>query len=326
MLGSCMMYKLLGHVVRRAMQNRRPVQALALRAALAVLAFSQFGPTRADSPPTDGQLVEQIPKLLEQYSRQGDFQLPSLSITELDTLAAGETIVAVFRDPTVTPTEQADTQRLVGWQVVNAPRLLVWLSILGGNEEPSARLNQAVLLQRTAGAYISYHLMDLPWPFKDRQWTLLCEQNLGLAERSHDAIWEHRWSLLPRDDALLESAYKRGLMPGLTHRALDESVYLRANRGAWILFDLGASRTLVAASMDIDFGGHIPDAIARSFGKHQLRTFLESLSALRGRHYTEMPVVHDGRGLPITREAAMVAARFQRDPPRLTKASAVTER
>jgi len=295
------------------MQNRRPVQALALRTALAVLALAQFGPTRAETPPTDGHLVEQIPKLLEQYSRQGDFKLPSLSVTELDTLAAGETIVAVFREPTVAPTEQADTQRLVGWPVVNAPRLLVWLSILGGSEESSARLNHAVLLQHTAGAYVSYHHMDLPWPFKDRQWTLLCEQNLSLAEDSHDVIWEHRWSLLPRDEALLQSAYKRGLMPGLARRALDESVYLRANRGAWILFDLGAAGTLVAASMDIDFGGHIPDTIARSFGKHQLRTFLESLSALRGRHYTETPMVHDGRGLPITRNAAITAARFGPD-------------
>ncbi len=295
------------------MQNRRPVQALALRTALAVLALAPFGPTRAETPPTDGHLVEQIPKLLEQYSRQGDFQLPRLSVTELDTLAAGETVVAVFRDPTVAPTEQADTQRLVGWQVVSAPRLLVWLSILGGSEESSARLNHAVLMQRTAGAYVSYHHMDLPWPFKDRQWTLLCEQNLTLAEDSHDVIWEHRWSLQPRDEALLESAYKRGLMPGLTRRALDDSVYLRANRGAWVLFDLGASGTLVAASMDIDFGGHIPDTIARAFGKHQLRTFLESLSALRGRHYTETPVVHDGRGLPITRNAAVTAGRFGPD-------------
>lgn len=308
------------------MQSRRPVQALALRAALAVLALGQFGPTRAESPPGDSHLVEQIPKLLEQYSQQGDFQLPSLSVTELDALTAGEAVVALYRDPTITPTEQLDTQRLVGWQVVNAPRLLVWLSILGGSEESSARLNHAVLLRRTAGAYVSYHHMDLPWPFKDRQWTLLCEQNLSLAEDSHDVIWEHRWSLLPRDDALLEGAYKRGLMPGLTRRALDDSVYLRANRGAWILFDLGAAGTLVAASMDVDFGGHIPDTIVRTFAKHQLRTFLESLGALRGRHYAENPMVHDGRGLPITREAAMTAARLPPGSPRLEKTAAITER
>jgi hypothetical protein len=149
---------------------------------------------------------------------------------------------------------------------------------------------------------------------------------LGVAEASHDAIWEHRWSLLPRDDALLETAYKRGLVPALTRRALDDSVYLSANRGAWILFDLGASGTLVAATMDADFGGHLPAALVRSFAKRQLRAFLESLSALRGAHYNETPTVHDGHGSPITREAAMAAARLQLDRQRFAKASPIAQR
>ena len=307
------------------METQGPVLALALRAVLAVFALCHFGPTHAEDPLADGSLVAEIPRLLEQYSRQGDFRLPSLSVSDLDRLAAGEAIVGVFHEPTQSPTEQVDTTQLVGWHVVHAPRLLVWVSMLGGTDESSPRLNHAVLTRRTAGAYVSYHHMDLPWPFKDRQWTLLCEKNLSLAEASHDVIWEHRWSLLPRDDALLETAYERGLIHGLTRRALGDSVYLRANRGAWILFDLGASGTLVAASMDVDFGGHIPDTIVRSFAKHQLRTFLESLSALRGAHYTETPLIHDGRGLPITREAAITAARFQPNQPWLAKASAATE-
>jgi len=310
----------------RRMNSRRPVQALSVRAALAVLALGQCGPTSAETLTNDGHLIEEIPRLLEQYSRQGDVQLPRLTTTELDTLNAGETLVALFREPAGEKTEQVDPTRVVGWKIVAAPRLLVWLSILGGSEEPSARLNHAVLIQRSAGTYVSYHHMGLPWPFKARQWTLLCEKNLSLAEDSHGLIWEHRWSLLPRDDALIEAAYERGLIPGLTQQALDDSVYLRANRGAWILFDLGASGTLVAASMDVDFGGHIPDALVRSFAKHQIKTFLESLSDLRGTRYNEMPMIHDGRGLPITRDAATIVARVQPAQPKLVKASATTER
>jgi hypothetical protein len=64
----------------------------------------------------------------------------------------------------------------------------------------------------------------------------------------------------------------------------------------------------------------------RSFAKHQLRTFLESLSTLRGTHYDEMPMIHDGRGLPITREAAIAAMRVEPDHPQFAKASAVSER
>ena len=289
--------------------------AIAVRAVFAVLVLGQFGPTRAESL-SDGNLVEKIPKLLEQYSRQGDFQLPSLSIAELDTLAAGKTIVALFHEPTV----PADTGRVVGWQVVAAPRLLVWLSILDASEESSARLKHSTLARRAAGAYVSYHYIDLPWPLKDRQWTLLCDENVSLAEDSHDLIWEHRWELLPRDDALLENAYDQGLIQGLTRQALDDSVYLRANRGAFILFDLGARGTLVAASMAIDLGGHVPDTLVRSFAKRQVKAFLESLSAPRGPHYDEARMIHDGRGLPITREGAMTAAQIQLDQPRLVSA------
>ena len=305
----------IGNPAPARMENQRRVQAIAVRAALAVLVLGQCGPTHAESL-SDGHFVDEVPRLLEQYSRQGDFQLPSLSITELDTLAAGKTVVAVFREPTA----PVDTGRVVGWQVVAAPRLLVWLSILEGSEESSARLKHSTLTWRAAGAYVSYHHIDLPWPVKDRQWTLLCEKNLSLAEDSHGLIWEHRWELLPRDDALLEDAYEHGLIPGLTRQVLDDSVYLGANRGAWILFDLGARGTLVAAYMDIDLGGHIPDSLVRSFAKRQLTAFLESLSALRGAHYDGTPMIHDGRGLPITREAAITAALVQLDQPRLVNA------
>ena len=297
------------------MESQRPVQAIAVRAVLAALVLGHFGSTRAESP-SDGNLVEQIPRLLEQYSRQGDFQLPSLSITELDTLAAGKTVVAVFREPTA----PVDTGRVVGWRVVAAPRLLVWLSILDASEESSARLKHSTLTRRTAGAYVSYHYIDLPWPLKDRQWMLSCEENLSLAEDSHDLIWEHRWELLPRDDALLEKAYEHGLLPGITRQALDDSVYLGANRGAWILFYLGARGTLVAGSMEIDLGGHVPESLVRSFAKRQVKAFLESLSALHDGHYDETPMIHDGRGLPITREAALTATRIKLDQPRLVTA------
>lgn len=304
------------------MANGRPVRAIGLRAALLVLAMGPFSAPRAETPPFDVNLVERIPQLLEQYSRAGDFALPGLSPTELATVAAGESVVAPFREPS---THQVDAMQIVGWRVVAAPRLLVWLSILDGGEVSSARLHHAVLQQRAAGAYVSYHHMTLPWPFKDRQWTLLCDKNLSLADDSQGVIWEHRWTLLPRDDALLDTAYQNGLVPGLTRQVVDDSVYLRANRGAWILFALGPAGTLVAATMDVDFGGHLPGALVRSFAKHQLRTFLESLSALRGTRYDGMPMIHDGRGLPITREAA-TAAWSEPAQPRLAEASGATVR
>lgn len=299
--------------------------AFALRAALAVLASTQIGPTAAQGPLGDDDVVGEIPRLLAQYSEQGDLRLPNLSPTEFDSLATGSPLVMLYRDPTAEPGDKVHSMRVVGWQLVEAPRLLVWLSLLMGHEDSSARLQHVVLTRRPAGAYVSYHHIDLPWPVKDRHWLLLCEKNVGLASESHDDIWEHRWSLLPPDDAQLEAAYDSGDVPGLTRKAFDDSVYLVANRGAWVVFDLGTEGTLVAASMDIDLGGRFPDTLAQSFAKHQMKEFFESLSALRGAHYEATPVIEDGRGVPITEEAAQREARYWAEGPALVAASETNE-
>jgi len=258
---------------------------------------------------------------LAQYSEQGDLRLPSLSPTELDALATGGPLVMLYRDPTAEPGDKVRAMRVVGWQHVKAPRLLVWLSLLMGRDDSSARLQHVVLSRRPAGGYVSYHHIDLPWPAKDRHWLLLCEKNVSLASESYDDIWEHRWSLLPRDDSQLEAAYDSGDIPGLTRKAFDDSLYLIANQGAWIVFDLGTEGTLVAASMDIDLGGRFPDALVQSFAKHQMKEFFESLAVLRGAHYEATPVIEDGRGAPITEEAAQRAARYWADRPSLLAAS-----
>jgi len=273
----------------------------------------------------DGDVVGKIPRLLAQYSEQGDLRLPNLSPAELETLAAGTPLVTLYRDPTAEPGDKVHAMGVVGWQIVKAPRLLVWLSLLSGREDSSARRQHVVLTRRPAGAYVSYHHIDLPWPFKDRHWLLLCEKNLSLANESHDDIWEHRWSLLPLDDSQLEAAYDTRAVPGLTRKTFDDSVYLTANQGAWIVFDLGAEGTLVAASMDIDLGGRVPDALVQSFAKHQMREFFDLLNRLSGADYKGNPVIDDGRGVPITEEAALRAVRYWAEKPPLVAASETNE-
>jgi hypothetical protein len=227
----------------------------------------------------------------------------------------------LYRDPTAEPGDKVRAMRVVGWQLVKAPRLIVWLSLLMGREDASARLQHVVLARQPGGAYVSYHHIDLPWPIKDRHWLLLCEKDAGLASKTQDDIWEHRWSLLPLDSVQLEAAYDSGDVAGLTRKAFDDSVYLIANQGAWIVFDLGAEGTLVAASMDIDLGGRFPDGLVQSFAKHQMKEFFESLTALRGTRYEATPVIEDGRGVPITAEAAHRAARDWAERPSLLAAS-----
>jgi hypothetical protein len=238
-----------------------------------------------------------------------------LSPTDLETIKSGSPLLMLHSDPTAAPGDKVRAMRVVGWHLVKAPRLLVWLSLFMSRDDSSARLQHVVLTRLAAGSHVSYHHIDLPWPVKDRHWLLLSEKDVNLASQSRDDIWEHRWSLLPLDDNQLEAAYDTGAVPGLTRKVFDDSVYLVANRGAWIVFDLGAEGTLVAASMDIDLGGRFPDALVQSFAKHQMKEFFDSLAVLRGAHYAATPVIEDGRGVPITQEAARRAARLWAEGP-----------
>jgi hypothetical protein len=291
------------------MPTRDPGSRPALGAMLAAIALLPLGDARAGEPPLE-LLADAIPALLELYSKLGDFHLPDLSPAETNALLAGESFVTVFDDPGSGRANDAGAMRVAGMQVVDAPRLLVWVSLLGERDELSGKVKRTLLANKPAGAYVTYQHMDLPWPFKNRQWVILSEKNLALADESADRIWEHRWSLVPRGEDVLETAHAAGRISGVTRQQIDDSVYLAANRGAWILFDLGHERTLVAAYLDVDLGGQFPAALVRSFTKRQLKSELKALKALSGADstYNEQPMVHDGHGLPISRWTVLEAS------------------
>ena len=247
-----------------------------------------------------------------------------MSPAEANALLAGESFVTVFDDAGSGRTNDADAMRVAGMQVVDAPRLLVWVSVLGERDELSSKVKRTVLANKPAGAYVTYQHMDLPWPFKDRQWVILSEKNLALADETADRIWEHRWSLVSHGEDVLKIAHAEGRISGVTRQQLDDSVYLAANRGAWILFDLGHGRTLVATYLDVDLGGRLPGALVRSFTKRQLKSELQALKALSNADstYNEQPMVHDGHGLPISRRTVLQASGPWPTQSRLVRTSA----
>jgi hypothetical protein len=260
-----------------------------------------------------------IPQALERHAAHSAFDLPGLSPTELATLDAGESVV-VTRDEA---SGEISRMQVVGLQVVDAPRLLVWLSVLGGNTEPQQRLTRAMLARMPAGTYVRYQHIDLPWPIQDRHWVILCEKNVALAAASGGLIWEHHWSLHEDGKRILETAYRDGRIVGLTRPELDESIYLPDNHGAWTLFELGAERTLVVAHVNAELGGAYPNGLVRAFAKHQLREGfgeLKDLSARVHHTYAEQPVIYDGFGMPISRQDALEAALRRTDLPALARA------
>ncbi len=93
-----------------------------------------------------------------------------------------------------------------------------------------------------------------------------------------------------------------GILPASLRTKLEGALYLPANRGAWILFELGPGRTLVVAYVDVGLGGGVPDALVRTFAQRQIRSGFDTIRRKSAQAYVEYradPVVHDGFGLPI---------------------------
>lgn len=258
----------------------------------------------------DSGVSEQIPGLIEQFSRLSGIFVPELQPADIETLLAGQSIVTAPGESGLD--DGGETMGLLGLQLVDAPRLLVWLTMLGGGGRSDGRVTSVRLSSMTAGSYTRYQHVNLPWPIRDRHWVIYCDKNLELAQASGGAIWEHRWSLHESGEQLLRTAFEDSRIPGLDIRTLDNSIYLPANRGTWAVFDLGENKTLILAYYDSDLGGRLPAALVRSITKRQLRKYLEASGRLAERiveHYDGTSPIHDGFGSPISRQNAIDAAR-----------------
>ena len=236
---------------------------------------------------------------LTAYSRSAN--LPELSDSRLARLADGETVVVVAGS--AQQDDDIDSLGVVGIRIVEAPKLLVWLSLFDGQHEPHSRYTRATLERGTDGSWVRYQHVNLPWPFRDRHWVIDATKNRQLAAESDGAIWEHRWQLHEDGQSLAQRAYEDGLVDRLKHRQLERSVYLRANRGAWTLLELDADTTLIVAHVSVDLGGLLPAGLVRRYTRSQLAAGLDALaetSANAHSGYDADPVLYDGHGKPVT--------------------------
>ena len=230
-------------------------------------------------------------------------RLPSLSSDDLAVLEAGDVVVVTDGPPRSRATDDIDTIGVVGLQVINAPRLLVWLSVLGGNVEPPERVTRSTLAEPNNGSRIRYQHIDLPWPVRDRHWVIRSEKNIELAKRTDGLIWEHRWSLAEDGIEMLARAREDGRLVNPSSRALERSIYLPANNGAWTVFELSDSRTLVVVRMVVGLGGYFPAGVVRALAQYHARRGLQALDEHSSNvryNYVAVPVVYDGFGQPIS--------------------------
>jgi hypothetical protein len=244
--------------------------------------------------------------VLEQLSAdEYSSALPALSTDELELLLAGEPVIKVPEESEADASDEISEFGIFGLKIMEAPRLLVWSTVMGAASDPPARLTRAYLSRLPKGSYIRYQHVNLPWPVRDRHWAVLCEKNLDLADSSNGLIWQHRWTLHQDGPQLLLDAHAQGRIEGLSLKDLEKSVYIPANRGAWTLADLGGGRTLVIGYFDAALGGLLPKVLVRTFTRRQMRAGMHLIQDLTNRVHLDYDVearIHDGYGQPITRQ------------------------
>ena len=266
---------------------------------------------------------------LDEYRAFGRFELPAIPAGDIDRLAAGEAMVWQLRDLPDSESTETSSMGIVGARVIDAPRILVWLSALGGNSDyraarrendkaagrsarPSkSRVTHSMLSMFDDGSYTRYQHVNMPWPVRDRHWVIYCEKNVAVAAKTDDRVWEHTWALEPDGLELVAAAHAETPIDGLTGKMLERSIYLPSNQGAWIMIDLGDNRTLLLAYMEVELGGTFPAGLVRRFTQKQLKSGLEMFEGLARRvadEYDELPPIHDGNGAFISRTAADRAA------------------
>jgi hypothetical protein len=291
--------------------NTISINQILFRLITASILVSLHASVAAENGAAESSIGETIPRLIEQFSRSSGIGVPELQPEDMEILLAGKSIISPSGESGLESNGGVESVGLLGLQLVNAPRLLVWLTVLGGGGRSDDRFTNVVLSRMLAGTHSRYQHVNLPWPIRDRHWVIFCEKNIQLAKASAGVVWEHRWSLHQTGEHLLKTAYEDGRISGLKMSALDDSIYVPVNRGSWAVFDLGQNRTLILAFYDANLGGRLPGRLVRSITKRQLRKYLEATRQLTDRilqYYDGNSLIHDGFGLPISRKAATDAA------------------
>ena len=245
---------------------------------------------------------QQVRSLLARYQAFGDIPLPELTDEDIAAILGGEPAIRMSSD---SPNASVSEFGIVGIHVIDSPKLLVWLTAMGVASEPDVRLTRAMLTEPDRGEYVRYQHVNMPWPIRDRHWVIHCEKDISLAEASGGSFWKHQWRLVEEGESLLPPAIEDGRISGLSVRQLDRSVYLPANKGAWVTSAINDKQTLVIAYFDGSLGGLFPDSMVRRFAKVHLREGLKlvgELSATAHQEYADSRTIFDGFGQPISRE------------------------
>lgn len=203
----------------------------------------------------DGEAISQG---LARFNAHAVWPLPTLSGPQLRELLGGDVLRWVDK-----PLGEAGPRRAAALFLSDQPKERVWLALQDPHFQADPAVHELRLTLRPPDDADWYGLLDLPAPFKDRQWVVRSWNNHALHAATGGSHWEHPWRSFSGDvgDSLAAARQRAaaGEFGSVTPEQIDGAITSPANHGAFLAIELPESQTLFGYHAAFDAGGHIPD-------------------------------------------------------------------
>lgn len=263
------------------------------------------------APVPEEDRAEWGPRIQAALALQADLSelpLPQLDADQLKDLLKGK-VVRTSAKWTLPGAENEDGEeepherrRVMAFCLFPQPREVVWISAMDPHYLGNDRLTEGRLSgDDLRGTW--YQHMDLPWPVKSRQWVIEVSKSTDVSERSDNAVWEQKWTLLPDGERRALEAAAGGRVEGIDVDDVKDARYLDENIGSWSVFALDECLTMIGYQVTVAMGGWIPDRLAARFAKNALEDLMKNVDKNTQRmptHYVEgHEIILDGSGREI---------------------------
>jgi hypothetical protein len=166
----------------------------------------------------------------------------------------------------------------------------VWIAALDPHYPANDDLTELRMAGDVAGASTWYQFIDLPWPIRNRHWVIHVAKDPAVTDSTGGQAWVHTWKLVPDGEAGAREWAAEGRTKPLSLDDVKGARYLEANDGAWVMFELDATTTLLVYNVTIVLGGWIPEGMASRFAMRALEDLLDRVASNAERvptHYIE---------------------------------------
>ena len=268
-----------------------PVHSIFRLLLLVTLALFTDG-AQSQASPQPNQLAD----LLALYNAHAELPLPALNSADLRELSKGETVLLRDRTPLAADDEEGDDQiRATGFKLFAKPRRQIWVSTLYKDPEAAGGLKEHIFSMGERGGYTLYQYLELPWPIRDRHWTIEVSKYARLAEQTEQRVWEHGWRLAPTGKKLAQQIVDENIIPSISRKEMDRAIYLPVNRGGWIAIEVDAKHTLLIAHTTTVMSGWIPN---RFVAVYTTRTLDKMIRAIDD-YADQVTLQYDHRRFPV---------------------------